>query len=82
MSKRIFVPSVLLLAMVSVGCAARVGVGYRSYDPYYHDYHTWNDAEGPHFNAWIVETHHPQVDYVHASKRDRENYWRWRHDHP
>ena len=23
------------------GCAARVG--YRSYDPYYNDYHTWDN---------------------------------------
>jgi hypothetical protein len=37
----------LLLALMA-GCSAHVG--YRTYDPYYHDYHTWNDAEGPYYN--------------------------------
>jgi len=82
MIRRLILSSVFVAALASAGCAARVGVGYRSYDPYYHDYHVWNDAEVPHYNAWIAETHHAPVDYVHASKRDRQNYWKWRHDHP
>jgi len=61
------------------GCSARVG--YRTYDPYYHDYHVWSDAETPYYNAWIVETHHPNVEYRGLHKDDREQYWRWRHDH-
>jgi hypothetical protein len=69
----------LLLALMA-GCSAHVG--YRTYDPYYHDYHTWNDAEGPYYNQWVVETHHRNVDYGHLPKRDRGDYWRWRHDHP
>jgi hypothetical protein len=73
------VPAYMALVLL-VGCSARVGV--RTYDPYYHDYHTWNDAEVPHYNAWIVETHHSNVDYAHISKGDRQNYWKWRHDHP
>jgi hypothetical protein len=32
------VPAFLALALMS-GCAARVS--YRTYDPYYHDYHVW-----------------------------------------
>ena len=70
------VPLLWLLA----GCSAQVG--YRTYDPYYHDYHVWSDAEAPHYNAWITETHHRNVDYGHLNKHDREDYWRWRHDHP
>jgi hypothetical protein len=35
----------------------------------------------PYYNAWIVETHHPHVDYAHLHRGDREQYWRWRHDH-
>jgi hypothetical protein len=73
------VPAYTALILL-VGCGAQVGV--RTYDPYYHDYHTWNDAELPHYNAWIVETHHSNVEYEHISKHDRENYWKWRHDHP
>ena len=36
------VPAYMALILL-VGCGAQVGV--RTYDPYYHDYHTWNDAE-------------------------------------
>jgi len=73
------VPAGIAFVLV-VGCSARVG--YTSYDPYYHDYHAWNDTEVPHYNAWIVETHHNNVEYSHLSKDDQENYWKWRHDHP
>jgi hypothetical protein len=68
-----------LLLVFLAGCAAHVE--YRTYDPYYHDYHVWSDAELPYYNAWIVETHHPHVDYAHLHRGDREQYWRWRHDH-
>ena len=43
-------PAFLALALIS-GCAARVS--YRTYDPYYHDYHVWTDAELPYYNSWI-----------------------------
>lgn len=71
--------SLPLFALLLAGCTAHVG--YRSYDPYYHDYHTWNDAEGPYYNQWIIETHHDHVDYRHLHRSDRDAYWRWRHDH-
>jgi hypothetical protein len=70
-----------LLLVFLGGCSGQVGVGYRTYDPYYHDYHVWSDAEGPYYNAWIVETHHPNVEYRRLNRGDREQYWRWRHDH-
>jgi hypothetical protein len=68
---------VVLAVALAAGCAARVGV----YDPYYHDYHHWSDAETPYYNQWIVETHHNHVDYNHLNKHDKQDYWRWRHDH-
>jgi hypothetical protein len=69
-----------LLVALMAGCSAHAG--YRTYDPYYHDYHVWSDAEGPHYNAWITETHHSNVEYGHLNRGDREKYWQWRHDHP
>ena len=71
--------ALLLSASLAAGCAGRVE--YRTYDPYYHDYHVWGDAELPYYHAWIVETHHPNIDYQHLRRQDREQYWRWRHDH-
>ncbi len=81
--RRLPIASALLalpLLLVSLaGCSAHVE--YRTYDPYYHDYHVWSDAELPYYNAWIVETNHRHVDYAHLHRADREQYWRWRHDH-
>jgi hypothetical protein len=68
---------VVLAVALAVGCAARVGV----YDPYYRDYHRWDAAEEPYYNQWIVETHHRHEDYNRLNRHDRQEYWRWRHDH-
>ena len=65
-------------AIFLTSCAARVG--YRSYDPYYRDYHVWRSAEVPYYDTWIVETRRPRVEYRRLRRSDRENYWRWRHD--
>jgi hypothetical protein len=73
--------AVPFLVAVMAGCSAHVGVG-RSYDPYYHDYHTWSAAEGPYYNSWSVETGHAHVDYQHLHHNDQQAYWKWRHDHP
>jgi hypothetical protein len=71
----------LAISGTLAGCSGSVGVGYRAYDPYYGDYHVWSDAEVPYYNAWVVETHRPHVDYNRLHRGDREAYWRWRHDH-
>jgi hypothetical protein len=63
-----------------IGCSAHVG--YRTYDPYYNDYHVWNGAEAPHYSVWINETHHDNVEYKKLPEKDRQDYWKWRHDHP
>lgn len=68
-----------LFAALLIGCSAQVG--YRTYDPYYHDYHTWSGTETPYYNQWIIETHHRREDYRHLNRRDRDDYWKWRHNH-
>jgi len=52
MIRRLYLAPVFLAVALMSGCAARVS--YRTYDPYYHDYHVWTDAEGPYYNSWIV----------------------------
>lgn len=73
------VGGVLWLTAISAGCAG--SVTYRSYDSYYSDYDVWGGAEVPYYNTWIVETRRPRVEYRRLPRRDREAYWRWRHDH-
>jgi hypothetical protein len=71
---------VVLAVVVSItGCAG--SVSYRAYDPYYRDYHVWADTETPYYNQWVIETHRPRYEYRRLPRRDRETYWRWRHDH-
>jgi hypothetical protein len=70
-----------LAAPVMTGCAARVGVGYRVYDPYYRDYHVWDDHETVYYNQWAAETHREHREYRKLNHREQKEYWDWRHQH-
>lgn len=81
---RIVVASAALAAFAgTIGCAgASVRVGYRAYDPYRSDYHVWDANEGVFYNQWVVETRRNSGrDFRRLRKPEREEYWRWRHDH-
>ena len=69
------------VVLVTTGCAARLAVGYRVYDPYRADYHVWDDREGIYYNQWIVETHRPHRDLRKLPSDEQSEYWKWRHDH-
>ena len=78
MLRRLYLAPVFLAVALMSGCAARVS--YRTYDPYYHDYHVWTDRR------CLTTT----LDCRNASAkrgvrrlrpRYRQEYWRWRHDH-
>ena len=80
--KKLALGTLLLSAGMLASCGpGHVAVGYRSYDPYYSDYHTWNDRENVYYNQWIIETHRHHRDYRHLNRHDRDDYWRWRHNH-
>jgi len=63
------------------GCAARVGVGYRVYDPYYHDYHVWAEPEPTYYHEWLGETHRPERDFRKLNRADQREYWKWHQAH-
>jgi hypothetical protein len=71
-----------LAPVLNTGCAVRVSSGYRVYDPYHSDYHTWNDGETVYYNQWVVENHREHRDFRKLRKEDQKRYWNWRHDHP
>jgi len=87
MLRKNFCKSILILGAMTLplllnGCAARVGVGYRVYDPYYRDYHTWDDHEAVYYNQWAVETHHDaHKDFRKLNKSEQQDYFKWRHEH-
>ena len=74
--------ALLLSPVLNTGCAVRVSSGYRVYDPYHRDYHTWNDGEGVYYNQWVLENHRDHQDFRKLRKEDQKRYWDWRHDHP
>jgi hypothetical protein len=72
----------LATQLIITGCAARVSVGYRVYDPYYRDYHVWDDHEIVYYNRWAGESHRDaHRDYRKLSHGEQKEYWTWRHNH-
>jgi hypothetical protein len=80
---RSIIAGIALVGAIAVaGCSGSVRVGYRAYDPYRADYHVWGADEGVFYNQWAVETHRdPHRDYMRLKSNDRNEYWKWRHDH-
>lgn len=60
------------------GCSARVG--YRSYDPYYNDYHTWDHSEVTYYTQWETNTHREHKDFQKRSPDEQKEYWTYRHN--
>jgi len=78
--------SSLLLAVALASSVAGIACGehhaYRVYDPYYTDYHEWNNDEVVYYNRWTVETHRdPHRDFRRLNKDEQKDYWTWRHNH-
>ncbi|HEV3510624.1 MAG TPA: hypothetical protein VGS05_02900 [Candidatus Sulfotelmatobacter sp.] len=78
--------STLLLgaALVSslAGIACESHHYYRVYDPYYTDYHDWNQGEVVYYQRWARETHHdPHRDFRKLPPNEQKEYWTWRHNH-
>jgi len=68
-----------LLVIATVGCAARVGYVY---DPYYHDYHYWDNGEDVYYRGWLTTNHRDYVPYNKLGRDDQKAYWNYRHAQP
>jgi hypothetical protein len=67
----------LISPLLTVGCAGNV----RVYDPYYHDYHRWDDHETVYYSQWETENHRDHRDFRKRNKDEQKQYWDWRHSH-
>jgi hypothetical protein len=77
--RRLLLTTVLASSLAGIGCAHHP---YRVYDPYYTDYHVWNDEEIAYYHRWANETHRdPNRDFRHIPKDEQKEYWTWRHNH-
>jgi hypothetical protein len=53
----------------------------RYYDRDHRDYHYWNDGEDRQYRAYLVEQHRVYVPFVRIRSRQRQEYFRYRHEH-
>jgi hypothetical protein len=51
-------------------------------DRAHHDSHEWNDKEAQAYRRYLQEHHKKDHDFAKASKREKQDYWNWRHNHP
>lgn len=69
----------LLSSLAGIACEHHY---YRVYDPYYTDYHVWNNDEVVYYNRWAAETHRDaHRDFRKLPEREQKEYWTWRHNH-
>ena len=75
-----YIWSVLLVVALagSTGCLARV----RVYDEPRRDYHRWNDGEERAYRVYLGERHREYREFARLERREQEEYWAGRHDHP
>jgi hypothetical protein len=72
--------TITLPVLTTVGCAARVG--YSVYDPYYGDYHYWDNGEDVYYRGWLSTNHRDYVPYKKLGSDDQKAYWNYRHSQP
>jgi outer membrane biogenesis lipoprotein LolB len=53
---------------------------HRYYDKKHKDYHEWNDHESQAYRMY-QQDHHNRVDWDRANEHQRNDYWKWRHNH-
>jgi len=69
----------LALTTAGLGCAQHHY--YRVYDPYYTDYHLWNDNEVVYYHQWATEKRRdPDRDFRKLPPEEQREYWTWRHN--
>jgi hypothetical protein len=81
-SKSRFVSSLFLAAALasSLWGTACGEHHYRVYDPYYSDYHVWNNGEVVYYQQWSRENHRDEHrDFRKLPADEQKEYWTWRH---
>jgi hypothetical protein len=70
------------VAMMAAPPAQHVAVQLRVYDRNHKDYHNWDDHEESAYRRYLDEQHHSYRVYNKQNRKDQQQYWNWRHDHP
>ncbi len=75
----------LMLAAFVITPVALVAEDHRGEVRYYdrdgRDYHNWNGDEDRQYRSYLVERHRTYVPFVKVRVRERQEYFRYRHEH-
>ena len=70
------------LASFAFGVACAEHHSYRVYDPYYSDYHVWNNDEIVYYHQWARENRRDEHrEFRRLPPEEQKEYWSWRHSH-
>jgi hypothetical protein len=72
--------TITLPVLATAGCSARVG--YSVYDPYYGDYHYWDNGEDVYYRGWLSTNRRTYTPYNKLGPDDQKAYWNYRHSQP
>lgn len=76
----VLIAAALSCSAAGTGCAEHHF--YRVYDPYYTDYHRWDNDEIVYYRQWSNETHRDaDRDFRRLRPEEQKEYWTWRHNH-
>jgi hypothetical protein len=59
----------------------RAGNRHHLYDRHHKDYHDFDEHEHRAWRMYSQQRHRGYIDWDRASERQREDYWKWRHNH-
>ena len=68
-SGRFLLASVLLVSVLSIGCAVHRQV------------YAWGPGETTYYVQWEHETHRDHIEWEQRNDADRNEYWAWRKHH-
>jgi hypothetical protein len=75
----------LLMAASVIAPVAVMAEDHRGEKRYYdrdgRDYHYWNDGEDREYRSYLVEQHRTYVPFVRVRPAQRQEYFRYRHEH-
>ena len=79
-----FVTAALTAPLATKATAAQevVVTTPRYYDRDHRDYHEWNDGEDRRYRVYLGERHRDYREFRLTTRRQQNDYWRWRHEHP
>jgi hypothetical protein len=69
-------------AVVAEASAQEASVQVRIYDRHHKDYHNWDDHEDRAYRNYLGEQHRDYREYNRQNRKQQDNYWKWRHNHP